>query len=175
MRHNEHLRISGSIKWIVLALGLLLLLFFIYGIILYIDTQESKTAGFQKTEQKVLKETEIAEISSVSRFQEKSAYHIVFGKTKERQTKIAFVSLDGNNRDILVIDSEKIIPKQNVEESWMSQCQSCELVKISPAIIDSEPLWEIAYKNDAESYILDYVSMYNGSKYEQFRLKSMFN
>ncbi|MDY0396584.1 hypothetical protein RWE15_22610 [Virgibacillus halophilus] len=76
----------------------------------------------------------------------------------------------------VVVPSEKILPKNAIQKQWQQQCDSCKLVKITPAISKKHlPLWEVAYHDRSDRYILDYFRMSDGKRYEQFGFKSLFD
>nr|GGG65492.1 hypothetical protein GCM10011398_06450 [Virgibacillus oceani] len=142
---------------------------------MYHDIQTSKTTGFSYTKNKVLHETELQEVDSISRFQGKTEYHVVRGSTKKGEDKFVFVPIDKESEKLTIIDASKMISKKNIMEQWKQQCNNCELVEIIPAMVKDKPLWELTYKDSSGRYIFDYLSIYDGTRYEQFRLKSMFN
>lgn len=75
----------------------------------------------------------------------------------------------------VVIDAKKTKEKQDIINQWQKQCDQCKLVKVTPAMIDEKPLWEVTYWQGSDNYIMDYLSIYDGDRFEQIRLKSMFN
>ncbi|WP_176555813.1 DUF5590 domain-containing protein [Virgibacillus ndiopensis] len=162
------------LKWTFLVLCLVLISCFIYSGFLYHDIQLSKTDGFSQTKKKVLDETELSSIASISRFQGLTEYHVVRGSTKEEEDKLVFVPIENESEKLTIINTKEIISKQNIKEQWQAQCNKCELIEIMPAMVKEKPLWEITYKDNSGRYIFDYLSIYDGERYEQFRLKSMF-
>lgn len=167
--------VSTWLKWTIIILSLLLIVGLIYGIYLYHTIEKSKVAEFAETEEKILQNTEIKKINAVDRFDGKTAFHILSGETKDGNKKIAFFPLNGKKKELTVIDESEIIPRQSMREQWNNQCKGCEFIKISPAMVNDEPLWELTYIDQSNRYILDYLSIYDGSRYEQFRFKQMFN
>jgi len=41
-------------------------------------------------------------------------------------------------------------------------------------MIDKKALWELTYEDADQHYIIDYLSMDDGSRYEQYRFKRTF-
>lgn len=161
-------------KWSILSLILLLFVCFIYGMFLYQNTQKNKTAGMAGSKEKVLQDTEIIMIDSMERFNGENSYHIAFGKNKDEQKKIAFIPLKNENKDIVLIDEADIMSKELVKNQWQEQCIKCKLIKITPGIVEDNELWELTYVDESNLYIIDYISMYDGTPYEQFRFTKMF-
>lgn len=179
MRVNPYTQSSTTswLKWALLAICLVLVACFIYAAFLYHHIQESKQAGFSETKDRVLKNTELTEIEHLSRFQGKTGYHIVFGSTKDHREEMVFVPVNHrkDSEKVTIINTKDIINKQNITRQWKSQCNQCELVKITPAMVDKKPLWEVTYKDNADRYVMDYLSIYDGERFQQLRFKSMFN
>src|SRR5699024_10805777 len=71
------------------------------------------------------------------------------------------------------INNEDIIAEEQIYEKWRARGQHCDLIQISPAMIDNEPLWEITYKDD-DMYTFHYVSMIDGTMSERLQLTQMF-
>jgi len=161
-------------KWSILSLILLLIICFIYGIILYQNTQKSKTVGMADSKERILQDTEITKIDSIERFNGVNSYHIAFGENKDEEKKIAFIPLKTENEDVILIDESDIMSKELVENQWKEQCNQCKLIKITPGIVEDNELWELTYVDESNLYIIDYISMYDGTPYEQFRFTKMF-
>ncbi|MBP1969583.1 uncharacterized protein YpmB [Virgibacillus natechei] len=165
----------GKIFWIFLILLILLVSCFIYVIFLYLDIQESKTAGFEETERQIIQATSITEIEKIEQFNGAEAYHVIFGKNEDNEEKIIFYPLEGNEKTLTTVEKNEIVLAETIKSGWSEQCTGCEFINIVPAMVDDEPLWELAYNDDSNRYILDYLSMYDGSRYEQYRFNRMFN
>ncbi|MBT2214238.1 DUF5590 domain-containing protein [Virgibacillus dakarensis] len=167
--------VPSWLKWVLAGLCLVLLACFIYMAFLYHAIQESKTNGFNEAKETVLKNTELTEVKEISRFQGEEAYFILIGNTKEQKKKIAFMPVKNDTEKITIVDAKKIISKQSIIDEWKNQCHKCELIKVTTAMVDQNPLWEVTYRNSSGYQIIDYLSIYDGKRYQQFRLKSMFN
>lgn len=173
-RYSES-SVPSWLKWSLWILSLVLILVFIYSIYLYHTIEQSKLSGFAETKEKVLHETDLIVIDDINRFNGKNAFHILFGKTKDDQNKIVFFPLKNKNKDLTIIDESETIAKQSILNQWDTQCQGCKLIKIIPAMVNDEALWELTYIDKSKRYTIDYLSIYDGSRYEQFRFTRMFN
>lgn len=171
--YNEGRRFSW-LKLFIYGFIVLLIGFIIYGLVLYNGIQNSKTEGFTKTEEKVLAKTDITNINYVIRSHGEEFYHVVYGKTKKGTEEIAFVPMSDNKGKITTVSQSNIISEKAIQSQWENSCNSCELVRIVPSMIKNKPLWEITYWDKANRYIIDYLSMYDGSQFEQYRLKRIF-
>jgi len=163
------------LKWTLIVAGIVLILICVYFAYLYHSIQQQKTDGFDKTKAIVLKQTDITDIEDISHFQDDTAYDIALGTTEDHKQQYVFVPKQNEKTDLTTVDTEDTISKQQIINQWKKQCNQCELVRVTPAMIDEKPLWEMTYWIDEDQYIMDYLSIYDGKRYQQFRFKSMFN
>lgn len=177
MRNNFYSQsiVSTWLKWTIIIVSLILIIGLIYSIYLYNTIEKSKTAGFAETKEQALQETDLTKINEIDRFDGKTAFHILSGEAKNGDKKIVFFPLDAKKKEPTVIDESEIIPRESMLNQWNNQCKSCEFIKISPAMVNDEALWELTYIDQSKRYTLDYLSIYDGSRYEQFQFKQMFN
>ncbi|WP_377559121.1 DUF5590 domain-containing protein [Ornithinibacillus salinisoli] len=137
----------------------------------------NKTEGFAETKEKVIDSTDIVEVNDIIRFHGNEYYHIVSGKTNKDIKQFVFVPIteDKEKKDeYIIIDQDDILSHDSIKRDWQNNCNDCNLIKIIPAIIEENPLWEITYTDDSNRYVMDYVSIYDGSQYEQLRLRKTF-
>lgn len=172
--YYEQPRKSTWVKWVVLILLLAILAFLTYAIILYNHIQQDKQAGFTETKEIVLRETDLIEIHDMKSYQGEFAYHIVFGHTESNENKIVFVPLTNEEQDLIVVEQSEIISEQTLEKQLQKECNTCKIISISPGIEDDELLWELTYVDDSDRYVLEYVSLYDATHYEQFRFKRLY-
>lgn len=170
-------RVPASLKWSLLIILGILVIVLVFGIFLYKDIQASKIEGYSETEKAVLNETELESVEQVTHFYGEETFHIALGHTKEQDEKLVFVPQDEDQEatEMVVIDQEDIMSKEDIIAVWTEQCSDCKLIKINPAMIKEEPLWEMTYRDDTNRYVIDYLSIYDGTEYEQYRFKEMFN
>lgn len=157
-------------KLVLLLISIFILSIAIYIGYLYYSIQQSKTKGFSNTEEKVLEQTDVTKVESIYRFNGEQSYHIIFGKTKDGTQKIVYVPLTKDNNEFTIIEQNEVLSEEEVKSYWYQDCQQCEFIKITPAMVDNKPLWEITYIDEKDRYVFDYLSLYDGSHYEQFRL-----
>ncbi|MEN2766201.1 DUF5590 domain-containing protein [Ornithinibacillus xuwenensis] len=171
--NNRRLNFPSWTKWVVLGVLLLMVAIIAFITFLYVDIQNSKTEGYFSAEKRVLDETSITSIRNTIRFHGDEAYHVVYGETEKNKEQIVFVPND-KKVDLTIVDQEDILSSDTIESDWKKNCSGCELKNIVPAIIKDNVLWEITYIDEANRYVIDYVSMYDGTQYEEFRFKKMF-
>ena len=177
IEYNQRSRSPKWLKWFLSSVLLVIIICFVYGIFLYYNIQKDKTAGFSETKEMILQDTELVNIQNIERYHGESSYHVVFGETEESEKKIVFVPLEKdkeNKEDLIIIDQTEITSKEAMQSQWQKQCDNCELVKITPGIENNEPLWEITYIDNSKRYVLEYLSIYDGTQQEQFRFTRMF-
>lgn len=176
MKNKRSLLYIGP-KWIRWTLSILFLLTVacgIYFIYLYNDLLESKTAGYEETKQQLLKAETLAEVDKIETFHGKEAYHVAYGKDQNEQSKLVFYPLKGKEKQLLTVNQADIVSKSEMKEQWRQECDQCEFIRITPALVDGKELWELTYIDDSNRYVFDYLDMHDGSRYEQMRFKSMF-
>lgn len=172
---NSRYTVPNWLKWGLLGFILVLISCFIYLFFLYSDIQQSRTVNYQDSKQEVLDKTNVSQIENIAKYNGEHQFHVIFGATKNDGNKIVFVPLGKKNKRLTVIDGSKIITKQQIMDQWKQQCQNCELIDITPAMENNEPLWEVTYVDDSERYIFDYLSVYDGTRIQRYRLKSIFH
>ncbi|WP_197046603.1 cell wall elongation regulator TseB-like domain-containing protein [Oceanobacillus salinisoli] len=177
MKNKRYSQSTGR-KWLrksILFLLVFIIICIAFGIYLYQDIHNNRTADFDKTKENIIKQTSITEVSNIQLFHGDEAYHVVYGKNEENEEKIIFYPLEGTEKIITTVNTSEIISKEEIYSRWNAACENCDLVKITPALIEDSILWEITYYDEDNRYGLDYLSIYDGSTYEQFRFKRMFN
>ncbi|MUK87292.1 hypothetical protein GMD78_02600 [Ornithinibacillus sp. L9] len=168
-------RITPSwVKWSFLVLILLLIIVIVYSVFFYQAILNNKTEGFDHTRNKVLQTTDIVEIEVINRFHGETSYHVVSGLTEENMEQIIFVPLSDEEEELIILDQDEIMSYQSIKTKWENDCKDCDLIKITPAVLEDSPLWELTYKDHSDRYVIDYVSMHDGSRYEQLRLRKTF-
>lgn len=134
----------------------------------------TKEDGFADSEEMVLQNTDLTEVTKIEKFNGNEPYHIVYGHTNENESKLVFVPLKKDG-ELKIIKESKIISKNEMEERLYSSCKSCRLIKITPAIIDNRLLWEVTYKDSRNRYVFDYRLIDKGELFEQFKLSSIYD
>src|SRR5690625_2837761 len=159
------------IVFIVLLFILLLIIYFIY---LYKFIEESKVINGDETERFVLRSTSLISVDKLYHFQVNELYHILMGNDEIENEMFVFVPLQENlsKEYILVFTSKDFLTKEQIENNWLQDCESCQLHQASPAMINKKPLWELTYTDHSNRYVIAYYSMEDGSIYEQLRLVS---
>lgn len=173
--YKDKRTIPSWIKWSLLIFVLFLAITATFGMILYKNIQNDKVMGYSKSEKEVLNETDIVSIDKTTHFYGEDVYHIIFGSGENDKKEIAFIRKSDGNDAIVTFASEEFISESNIQSIWKTDCSGCELIKITPAMIDKKALWEVTYKDNNKRYIIDYLSMQDGTRYEQYRFKPTFN
>ncbi|MGJ9456790.1 DUF5590 domain-containing protein [Oceanobacillus sp. CF4.6] len=166
---------SGWLLRSSLLLLVIILACIIYAVYLYNDLYDSKTEGFHETSKQILNQTSITEVEKIERYSGSTSYHVIFGINDENEEKLIFYPLEGNEKELTTIDRSKVLSEEEIVNLWRTQCNECEFVKINPALENDEPLWEITYHDNHNRYVMDYLSIYDGSPVESYVFKKMFN
>lgn len=170
----SRLNIPDWLKWTLAVLLLILIACFIYVVYLYNAIQQDKTASFEHVKDEVIAETELQTIDEVKRFHGDKAYYIVYGKTNSNNQKIIFYPFNNKNADITSVDKSEIISEETIQKEWKESCRNCNLFDITPALVGDKPSWEITFTDDSNRYVIDNLSIYDGTRIEQFRFNQMF-
>lgn len=172
-------------QWLKISLIILILLIgaiITYGVVIYNGLLQQKESGYDQSAKQVLAETSLEKIDTKYKYYGEENYHIFFGTTDDKQKQLVFYPLDEEEKDaedgghdITTLDQSDIIKKEDIKQEWKKDCQSCTLMKVRPAMDDGTPLWEFTYKDAQERLMLSYFSIKDGSDYETYRFKQMFN
>lgn len=165
---------SAWVKWVIIILLLIVLAFLTYLIVLYNNIQKDKQDGFSETEELILRDTDLVEISKIERYHGEHAYHVVFGQTENHEDKIVYVPLTDEEQDLIIVDQSEIVSKEQIENQLQNECNTCKIISIIPGIEDDELLWELTYVDASDRYVLEYVSLYDATQYEQFRFTRLY-
>lgn len=138
------------------------------------DLNEERTKGHDETRRELIKQTSITEITSIVNFNGESAYHVVYGENEEGKGQIIFYPLEGEEKTLTIVDVADILPEQAMISKWKQDCSGCDLVKITPALMDNEVLWEIVYYDENDRYVFEYRSIYDGAHYQEIRYLRQF-
>lgn len=166
-----------SVRWLrffLISFSTILIVSIVYLIVLYNQVMSAKTEGFTDTEKKVISQTSIVTIEQITTFHEKESYHVVWGKTEDNMKQLAFVPIDSSDEQIIVVDEHDILSKEVIQNEWEKDCTSCQLNKIVPGKIRNNLVWELTYTDEKGRYVFDYLSIYDGTRYEQFSFSTMF-
>lgn len=174
---NKSSRSALILKWSLVTFIILLIACVVYMIFLYYEIQQTKTSGYTDVKEIVLRDTEVTEIDQILRFHGDKAYYVVYGKTIGAEEQIVFIPFEQKQDDegLTVIHQKDTISKDSIINKWQEQCNNCKLIKVIPGMLNNEPLWEITYIDPSDRYVFDYLSIYDGSQYEQLRFKRMFH
>lgn len=158
-------------NFILLLISLAILVVIIFVLIVYVYFDHSKVDDEDAVIGFIKDASDIENITRLDYFTDEETYDIVYGTDANDQSYIA-MNPSGNEDEekLTVIKQDDVISKDRIEEDWQSNCDGCTLKKSGPAIIDEEALWELTYLDQEEKYIMEYISLEDGSTYEKFRL-----
>ncbi|SES80065.1 Uncharacterized protein YpmB [Oceanobacillus limi] len=170
---------SSWLKWSLLCVIIIIISAVIFSVFVYQGTLKNKTEGYDETEKRVLEDTDMVEIHDVTRFHGEEYFHVVTGVTKDKEELLIFVPVledaQRNEEEYVILDKNEVMDKSKVKSELEQTCPDCKLINISPGIINNNPLWELTYMDHSNRYVIDYVSIYDGSQYERLRLREIYN
>src|SRR5690625_380517 len=148
-------------KFIIFSLILIVFLaIIIYGIYLYSYIESSRINDLEATKKAMIQTGQINEVTEMYHFQDEKAYHILIGQDKDNKEITLFVPA-GEHSDITIIDKEKTLSEDEMKKIILQECQDCNIINTTPAMVDNKPLWEITYFDKKNRYVIDYLSMYD--------------
>lgn len=161
------------LKWLIVLSSLLIIGIMVYSVYLYDTILKNKEADFLISEQIVLKQTNLTTIDKIERFHGDVFYHVITGETKDGDKYFAYLPKEKKKekQKITLINHANILSKRQIKDDWLKNCQSCQLISMTPGLINERPVWEMTYKDKSARYVFDYLSMYDGESVEQFRFK----
>lgn len=156
---------------IAIAIIILIIILIVYFGLFYRSILQSKTEDYERTKS-VVRESLNMNINEIYSFQEKEGYHILFTTDNKNKDWIVFVPLSEElkKENFIVIENNEVLSKEEIESLWQNNCKNCELIKSKPAMIDNIPLWELTYKDQSSRYVIEYITLKDGTTYEQLRL-----
>src|SRR5690625_2695787 len=179
---NGVMKMKQKVSWInwrriiVIFLVFVFILLVIYLSFMYRSIMHSKSDGLDETKEIVSTSLDL-NVDEVYHFQEELGYHIAFASDAEDEDWIVFVPLEEEikKEDFIVMEANSVLSQEEIENNWLSDCNSCQLIKSGPAMIDQIPLWELTYKDSSNRYVIEYVTLKDGSIYEQLRLHRKYS
>ncbi|WP_010650618.1 DUF5590 domain-containing protein [Oceanobacillus massiliensis] len=165
---------TSWLLWVSMLILAVILACLIYAVYLYNVLYDNKTAGFDETSEQIMSQTAIEKVENIEQYNGSSAYHVIFGINNKEEEKLIFYPLEGKEKELTTLDRAEIMPKEEVLNLWKTKCNECELVKIVPALESNEALWQITYHDSDNRYVMEYVSIYDGTPVEQYRITRMF-
>lgn len=167
------------INWKVVFI--LLLLIVCIGIIIYITTfyrtlVDSKVENRSAIASFVLESNLLKTIEEIDDVQAEERFYIVKGTDKKQIERLIFIphKEDVKEKDVLKFKTKDLRKQEDIETSWQKECNGCSLKKSNPSMIEKKPLWELAYTDASNRYIIQYISLEDGKIYEQLTLNKKY-
>lgn len=136
---------------------------------------QDKTDTFTQSESIAVDESPIEKVLSTYRYHGAIRYDIVAGVEPNGEEGFAFVPVNQQDQEVdfdtKYISAQNVVSEEQILSHWRERCGDCELNKISPAMEEQKPLWEITYIDPQNRYGLEYYYMKDAKKYEEFRFK----
>lgn len=177
MMKNEKVSWFTGKKVFTIILLLVITFVVLYLLYFYQSILSSKVVHLDKTKDFILNETKIESIDDVYQFQDEEAYHIVFGTDKKGKAYVVFLQLSKKltKEEMTTFPLDALYTQEQIEQQWNADCKECTLTGSSPAMMDDTPLWELTYKDRSNRYVIEYVSLEDGSIYEKMKLLRKYN
>ena len=162
------------VRWTLVVITVLILIGAGYGIYLYQVINDSRTDGFDTTKKQIETQTSYHHVHSIQAYYGESSYHVFYASDKENEEHLIFLPLEGDERELIVINENDMVSEEAILEAWSSSCDSCRLADIAPAYEDGQALWEITYHDKNDQYVMDYYSIDGQQLEERYTYNKMF-
>ncbi|MFD1065220.1 hypothetical protein [Oceanobacillus locisalsi] len=162
------------VLWTLIAVLLLLLAGIGYSIYLYQVINDNRTAGFDETKEEIETQTSYHNVHSIQGYYGENNYHVFYASNEDNEERLIFLPLEGEERELIVINTEDIMREEAMVDAWSSNCDTCQFADISPAYEDGEALWEITYYDQDNHFVMDYYSINGESLEERYTYNHMF-
>lgn len=144
----------------------------IYSIYFYRYIENSKLAGVEEAESFILDKIEVSELGDPSYFQGEEGYFIFSAKNDKSKPVYIFLRDDDSfsSKHLFVLEKDKFLSTGEIEGLLMKDCDNCQLIGSTPAMIDKIPLLEVTYIDERDRYVLEYRYLESGKTFETLRL-----
>ncbi|NDI34396.1 DUF5590 domain-containing protein [Chengkuizengella sediminis] len=122
----------------------------------YLTIQSPHRAEVNEAVTKAYAETNLIEVMDTDTFIGDDVYTIIYGKNKEEQDIIVWLSENDVHTE-LVSDG---ISKEEIKERILNNEPDIELLRVTPAKWTDEWAWEVFYKRDDEKGTRHYYDFY---------------
>ena len=162
-------------KLIFLLLGIFILAILVCAAVILRNIDHSKVEDSEEVIQLVKDETPVEKVTSLDYFADEETYDIIYGKDSKDNKYLIFNPSGNRKKDNLtVLNLKDVLSKEKIEKNWQSNCERCKLKRSSPAMLEDKALWELAYLDEKERYVMEYISLKDGSTFEQLRLNKKY-
>lgn len=158
------------VLFIVLLFSILSLIIYVF--MFYRNIIESKTVGFDEAERFVLQNTNMKLVNHIYYFQEAEGYFILHSVDDDGNGHLVFLKDNDifSTNELYIVAETELLSADSLENELRSQCTNCKIVSSQPAMIDQVPLWELAYYDESNRYVIEYKYLKNGQTYEKITL-----
>lgn len=170
---------KALINWKVVFIFVLLMAFI--GVIIYITTfyrtlVDSKVENQTTITSFITKSNLLTSIDEIYDVQAEERFYILQGVDSKNIEQLVFVPYkdDLKKAEILTFKTNDLKKQADIEASWQSECEACLLKKSNPSMIDEKPLWELAYLDASDRYVIQYISLKDGKTYEQLTFNKKY-
>src|SRR5699024_10600072 len=108
----------------------------------------------------------------MSYFQADVGFFTLVGKDETEESYYIFLRDDDDfsKDNLYIVTSKDVLTTDQLEQEMLTECKNCKLIRLTPAMIDEIPLWELTYIDEENRYVIEYKYLENGKTFEKLRL-----
>ena len=154
--------VPNWVKWVIVGIILLMLSAIGYSIYIYQTVERNRSESFTTSEQRILNDTEITDINTITRFHGEAYYHVINGETVDGEQLLAYVN-KSDEEEIQTFKIDELMTLETLEKQWLKTCQSCELLYSQYGIRGNIPLLEVTYIDEENRLSYTYFRLKDGT------------
>ena len=147
-------------KYIVIGIITLIVLFLValFSILMVTsyNTKKDHKDHMERVAEIALEHGPIESVDESFEFNGESSYFVYLGKNNEDKAYYVFVPKTEKVEEMKTLEQENGLTKEEMLNQWYSQCTHCELVSISPGIIQDRFIWEVIYTTSEQYYFQNF-------------------
>ncbi|RPF55794.1 uncharacterized protein YpmB [Aquisalibacillus elongatus] len=162
--------LGGTMRKVLLICLTILIAIAIIGLftflIIYNGIQNDMSEMEERSINQAKSNSPIETVEGVRQFNGQSSYIVVTGQNENEKLLHAFIP-DSNDEELEVewVEAEEGLTEEEMLTEWRNNCSQCDLMSITPGIMNSRYVWEIIYEENNRIYFQTYRFI-NGEIYD---------
>lgn len=162
-------------KWVLLSLSIMmtvLIVFIVVSSFLYYDIQGGQGEQQQTYIDIALETAPIEQVETDYVYHGDEAYTVVLGQSEEESLYVFVPQKDSlNPDDVSWTSANDVMSKEEIRNKWQQSCSNCDLLSITPGMMNGRYIWELIYEeNDSmvfRTYTFEEGDVYDSISFSQ--------